>query len=955
MNIGSLVVSLGIDASELYGGEAAMLAFSKRSVGAINAVNASIKQLGMSFRTFGWLATTVLTAPLVMFGKASFKAFQDYEYAMAKIQALTSATAQDVKGWSKEVLKLGPNLAKPPLELAEALYFITSSGIRATDAMNVLTVSAKAASSGLGETKQVADLLTSALNAYKNSGLTATHAAEVLIAGVREGKAEATGFATSVGSIIPIASQLGVSLDEVVGGMAAITLTGASAANASTYLRNMLMRFIKPAAQSEEMLRKMGSSSAELRDLLKQPGGLMKAMERIKELTDRWGVESLGKVIPNIRGILAFLSLMGQNLDHNRTIMQKVADSTGDLNKAFNVVSNTTKFKLDAAVSSLKVGMISFGDSLKTAVLPIIQNLAERFNRFVDHFNSLDDASKRTRLSILAFAAMIGPLSLLISVFLSGLNMLIKAVVGAAEAFTWLRVLMISNPWVTILTGVAAGTIAFIHYKNKMIEAAAANTEFAKTLVTVNGELKNLKGLTSIDYSKMSISEMSEAKNIITKQHAVARENLLSAYERAGVPREAFTNARNVLADPNASKQAKKEAEDTLNRVGRYKDVIDILSQDVLRLQSAFTQVNQAMDDWGKAWEDNAKRKLLEGLGIEGDDLDYLNSINEAINEHRRVLDKYNDSLKEKGLMEGMTVSYKGMGKIGGITPGTIYGGVIKKPSFEETNYGKILPQLGLAKQETEVMANLRKELAWAAMQESLLGDSFDETTAQLQAHQSALQTLWDQGLRPGSTEFDNITEKVRKLNEEIQNQSAFEKFVDNIYKVGQALSGVVGAYGNLVEAQKQRQLDLIDKVAKQQNRSDKWVSLQKEKIEEEYIKRQQAIAIALATMNAAVAITKAFADYGYPFGLAIAALTAIETGMEIATIKAQGLAQGGIIPPGYPNDTYPARMTSGEIVTPPGKLEDLVGMGGEVIFTIHEDVLYGILERRERRVKSYK
>jgi tape measure domain-containing protein len=42
------------------------------------------------------------------------------------------------------------------------------------------------------------------------------------------------------------------------------------------------------------------------------------------------------------------------------------------------------------------------------------------------------------------------------------------------------------------------------------------------------------------------------------------------------------------------------------------------------------------------------------------------------------------------------------------------------------------------------------------------------------------------------------------------------------------------------------------------------------------------------------------------------------------------GLASGGIVPPGYPNDTFPARLTSGEAVIPLDKL-DQMGGGGNV------------------------
>jgi hypothetical protein len=44
------------------------------------------------------------------------------------------------------------------------------------------------------------------------------------------------------------------------------------------------------------------------------------------------------------------------------------------------------------------------------------------------------------------------------------------------------------------------------------------------------------------------------------------------------------------------------------------------------------------------------------------------------------------------------------------------------------------------------------------------------------------------------------------------------------------------------------------------------------------------------------------------------------------------GMQEGGVVPPGYPNDSYPAMLTSGEKVVPPGKLE--TGGGKEELVT---------------------
>ena len=58
-------------------------------------------------------------------------------------------------------------------------------------------------------------------------------------------------------------------------------------------------------------------------------------------------------------------------------------------------------------------------------------------------------------------------------------------------------------------------------------------------------------------------------------------------------------------------------------------------------------------------------------------------------------------------------------------------------------------------------------------------------------------------------------------------------------------------------------------------------------------------------------------------------------------------MAEGGIVPPGYPKDTYPALLTSGEEVLPARKSKDDM-MGGEVVFKIHQDELWGVLKKKE-------
>ena len=140
-------------------------------------------------------------------------------------------------------------------DAAEALFFITSAGLRGSEAMEVLEASLKAAAVGLGETKTVADLATSALNAYGSENLSATDATDVMVTAVREGKLEAGELAQSMGRVLPLASAMGVEFHEVGAAFAALSRTGTNAAEASTQIQRNLCIVIKTYSTSRRSIR----------------------------------------------------------------------------------------------------------------------------------------------------------------------------------------------------------------------------------------------------------------------------------------------------------------------------------------------------------------------------------------------------------------------------------------------------------------------------------------------------------------------------------------------------------------------------------------------------------------------------------------------------------------------------------------------------------------------------
>jgi len=416
MNLGQLIITLGVDTKQLYEAEVKVRTMAVSMQDAADKAATRIQTAGrhmINFYSYGYRATRMLTVPLIAFGTVATKTFKDFEFSMAKITGLVGIAEEKTKQWGDVLLQMGPQVAKTPKELGEGLYFVASAGFKSAKALDIVELAAKGASAGLGKTSDVANVLTSALNAYRGSGLTAKKAMDQLIAAVREGKAYPEQFATSLGKVLPIAAELGVSFDQVTGAMAAMTLQGASAANASTYLAGVLRAMLDPSEQSKTALEDLGTSMEEMKNLLAKRG-LIAALMKINQLQVEYGDDLVSRVFPRVRAITGVLSLMGKNYEYNYQVMQKVRDAQGDLERALKAASTTFEFQWNAAMSLASVSLIKFGKVIGKEIIPLIRDLANIVNRLADWFSALDDSTKKLIVRIGLLTAASGPLYLVL-------------------------------------------------------------------------------------------------------------------------------------------------------------------------------------------------------------------------------------------------------------------------------------------------------------------------------------------------------------------------------------------------------------------------------------------------------------------------------------------------------------------------------------------------------------
>lgn len=442
---------------------------------------------GEQFTAVGRSLTTSFTLPIAALGIASSKTFMDFELSMSRIEGLVGLSKETVASLAEEIKKLSPDVGKAPKELAEALYFITSSGVPAAKAMDVLTMSAKASAAGLGSTAVIADAVTSAMNAYQSTGMTAAHATDILTAAVKYGKLEADQLAPSLGQVISVASTLGISFDQVAGAMAAMSMTGVDASEAATALTAIMSMLMKPTAASTKLLEAHGLSLKQLRDMSAQPGGLIEVL-RTLDTTFEGDDEAIAAIVPNVRALRGVLNLLAQDSSKVDEVLQGVTNSTGATDAAFKAYSETSRAVLDTAIAQLMSSLTEVGHTIMPLVTGAIQTVTAALKEFSSWWTGLTEEQRKWIVNTALVVAAVGPVLLVIGGALKMIGTLTTAIRGVGTALAFLA----AHPAVVaIMLAVAALSVVVVlatqHWNAFRIalgmatkEASATNIQIAK-------------------------------------------------------------------------------------------------------------------------------------------------------------------------------------------------------------------------------------------------------------------------------------------------------------------------------------------------------------------------------------------------------------------------------------------------------------------------------------------
>ena len=507
---------------------------------------------GKSLTQTGKSLTTSLTLPIVAAGAVATKFALDFDTSMRQIVGLAKVPKEAIGGIREEILGLSRDTGRAPNELAQAFYFVASAGFKADEAFKVLQISAKAAAAGMGQTSDIAKVLGGVINAYGHENLSAARAGDILTAAIQDGSAEAADFAGAIGQVVPNASALGVSFDQVAAAMASMTNVGVDAETAATNLSQIFTSLLKPTSQANAALQGVGLSAAGLREELRNQGLL--ATLRTLQTAFEGNDTAIAAVFGNVRALRGVNALLSQDEAQLNAVFNDTSTALGNLQDAYAATDGPQR-AFDRAIANLQTAAIRLGAIILPGVAQALSGFADAVANVVAAFTSLPKPIQTLSLQFLTLVAAIGPVLLIGGKVLTMFGALGKAILfltgtGAGSLGALIAKIPLVGVALSKVLGPASLVLLALQALSAVQDEMGKSTDVGKrisewsdvakaagvSVASLNDEVRKLAKETGVSTSQIADAFRSELGAGSTLDEAIAhiRDQIAHGFEPEG-------------------------------------------------------------------------------------------------------------------------------------------------------------------------------------------------------------------------------------------------------------------------------------------------------------------------------------------------------------------------------------------------------------------------------------
>lgn len=331
---------------------------------------------------------TALSAAIAAVGTAAAKTAIEFDKSLRDIASITDTSASQLVRLGKAIREISvmDDISDSANNLAQAVNELAGSGFeKLADSIKIATVASKAATAGNVETMTSARALAGVLNSYSLTANDAAAVSDKLFTIVRDGSVTFSALSNNLSGLLPIASSVGISINEVGASIIEMSKTSMPMAQIETALAGLYRQLAAATPEAKKAAEALGVDIGE-KALQK---GLIPVLQDLQKATGG-SLELIRKIIPDTEGANAALILMKNNaagLSKSMDSMNNSSLDAGNTQKALEEQTKSYSFQINKLSNEINDLKLEYGKLIAEAFVPLIVKVREA----IKDFDYLDD------------------------------------------------------------------------------------------------------------------------------------------------------------------------------------------------------------------------------------------------------------------------------------------------------------------------------------------------------------------------------------------------------------------------------------------------------------------------------------------------------------------------------------------------------------------------------------
>jgi TP901 family phage tail tape measure protein len=580
------------------GGRQAEDAFERMKAKAKSSLDTIDRHVNALRSTMFNVQNAVIALGATFAATQGIRVFAGFEREMSNVKALTNATEQEMAELTMAARELGATTEFTARQAGEAMRYLGQAGFSTNQILAATPAAldlAMAASIDLG---RAAGVTANIMAAFGKDASKTREIVDVLAVAASSSQTDIQQLADAMKYAGPVASSLGISINDAAAAMGVLSNNGLQGSMAGTGLRRVLSELADPSREAEIAIQSLGLT---LQDLNPQTNSVLEIISRLALA----GLDA-GKAftIFGDRGAPAILALT-RSVPKLAELTAKMQDTTGAAKRMSDTMHDNLIGDFRTLISVVEEVAIRFGtNGLGGSLRSIVQETTAVIQAFAGMSDPLDEANRGAyemveNLKLLGAVAA-GFVAAKLAFHLISIG---TAAVQAAIAMRSLNLIIAANPIGIIATGIGLATAALIAHSTQTTEAERKQKAYNETLEKHRKLMDDgaEAGEAALKRSMMDLRQrgIQAHLEIQSLEEKIGIQKKLAAVEKERVDAESIADERN-------------------RRVHRRpeRDKLSALESELAATKKAYAEIVKAREQAGAQLEDLQMEQLAREAGI---------------------------------------------------------------------------------------------------------------------------------------------------------------------------------------------------------------------------------------------------------------------------------------------------------------------------------------------------